>query len=184
MPNVQPEDFAKHREQPHHPVPPAINQIKAIRTFITTGGQTADTMNIKQTGFYIGMQLEELAEELHEVIEAHVSPIDPHSELFQAHQWMKLLAKQFKEDQHHGAVLRANRVKLLDGFLDSIVVAGGGALSYSHDAEGAFREVHRANMDKFPGGVATRDANGKIQKPVGWKEPDLSPFVRPLEADK
>lgn len=182
MPNVQPEDFEKKPE--HHAIPPAINQIRAVRNFITMGGQTADVMNIKQTSFYIGMQLEELAEELEEVIDGHVSPIDPHSELFQCHQWMKMAAKQFKEDQFHGAVLRANREKLLYGFLDSIVVASGGALSYSHDAEAAFREVHRANMDKFPGGVATRDVNGKIQKPTGWKEPNLSPFVRPLEDDK
>lgn len=182
MPNVQHEDFEN--KPPHHPVLPALNQIASVRRFITTGGQTADVMNIKQTGFYIGMQLEELAEELQEVIDAHVEPIDQHSELFQAHQWMNLLAKQFKEDRHHGAVLRANREKLLDGFIDSIVVSSAGALSYSHDAEGAFREVNRANMDKFPGGVATRDENGKIQKPAGWKEPDLTPFVRPLEADK
>lgn len=182
MPNVQPEDFDKKAD--HHAVPPAINQIRAVRRFMQCGGQMTDVTDIKQTGFYIGMQLEELAEELREVAGGAVEPLNPHDDIVQTINWMEMLARQFKADGFHGMVLRANREKLLDGFIDSIVVSSGAALSYSHDAEGAFREVNRANMDKFPGGVATRDANGKILKPAGWKEPDLSPFVRARELDE
>lgn len=36
-----------------------------------------------------------------------------------------------------------------------------------------FIEVHKNNMEKFPEGVCTRNANGKIIKPHGFKNIDL-----------
>lgn len=182
MPNAQPEDFSKTAH--HEPIPPALNQIRAVRLFMQAGGQHTDVMDIKQTGFYIGMELEELAEQLREVAAGKVTPLNPHDDIVQTINWMEMLAKQFKENAFYGDLMRADREKLLDGFIDSIVVTSGAALSYSHDAEAAFREVNRANMSKFPNGVATRDANGKIMKPAGWTGPNLTPFVRAKEDDK
>lgn len=163
----------------HQAIPPAIDQIRAIRHFMDVGGQSVDRMNFKQALFYLGMQLEEIKEQLDELMKASVQSVDPHSEIFQAAQWMHLLSKKLKEGEHLGDIMRADREKFLDGALDSAWVAFACALSYANDTGGAFREVNRANMDKYRNGVI-KDANGKVMKPPGWREPDLSPFVDAL----
>jgi predicted HAD superfamily Cof-like phosphohydrolase len=53
-------------------------------------------------------------------------------------------------------------------------------LSQGANVEGAAAEVSRANLAKFPNGVAVRDANGKVVKPEDWKAPDLKPFIYPV----
>lgn len=181
MPNVQQEDFVT--DSSHHPVKPALNQIRSVREFMRLGGQSVDKFDAGQTCLYIGLQLEELREQLEQVAAGHIGDLDPRDDLYQGIVWMKKLADSFKQGRYHGDVLRAPREKLLDGIIDSIVVSCGAAISYSPNPEGAFREVNRANMDKFPDGVATRDANGKIQKPAGWQEPNLTPYVQAMESE-
>lgn len=132
--------------------------------------------NADRVGFYIGMQLEELAEVIKEVALGEVSP--------ERREHMQMLAnimdnwgKEFKSHQHDGAVLRADREKLLDGAIDSAVVAIGCAMFQTPRFREAIGAVLAANMAKFPNGNVTRDPNGKIMKPAGWVEADLTPFV-------
>ncbi|MFZ9330710.1 MAG: hypothetical protein ACO24I_05425 [Candidatus Fonsibacter ubiquis] len=75
-------------------------------------------------------------------------------------------------------VQRADRESLLDADIDLAWVTIGSALSQGADVEGAAAEVSRANLDKFPNGVAIRDGNGKVVKPDGWKAPGLSTFIQ------
>lgn len=107
MPNAQPEDFSKTAH--HEPIPPALNQIRAVRLFMQAGGQHTDVMDAKQTGFYIGMELEELAEQLREVAAGKVTPLNPHDDIVQTINWMEMLAKQFKENAFYGDLMRADR---------------------------------------------------------------------------
>lgn len=45
-----------------------------------------------------------------------------------------------------------------------------------YDFEGAWDEVHRSNLDKFRLG-AQKDKYGKVKKPLGWKAPNLKPYI-------
>jgi predicted HAD superfamily Cof-like phosphohydrolase len=48
------------------------------------------------------------------------------------------------------------------------------------DAEGAWKEVMSTNfakIDKETGKVRKRD-DGKVLKPIGWKGPELEPFLK------
>lgn len=128
----------------------------------------------ERVGFYIGMQLEELAEQIRAVLDGCVAytPL-----LKRLHEDMVYAATTFKEGAFRGAVLRADRAELLDGAIDSTVVSLGAAIYQTPRFREAIAHVLGKNADKAPNGVATRDANGKVMKPAGWTKPDLTPFV-------
>jgi len=153
------------------------NLLMMVQTFMKIGGQTTDRFNPQQTTLYIGLCLEELGEMLACIAVGELTPSDA-SRMSGAALFCQELAKEFKAGNHMGAITRADREELLDGFVDLAWVGLGGATSLSCDAGGAVAEVARANLDKYPGGVATRDANGKIQKPASWRGPNLQPFVQ------
>jgi predicted HAD superfamily Cof-like phosphohydrolase len=68
--------------------------------------------------------------------------------------------------------------KELDGIIDSIWCLIGYGLARGYDMSGAWAEVARSNLDKIgANGVCIKDLNGKVQKPEGWRPPDLSPFI-------
>lgn len=72
-----------------------------------------------------------------------------------------------------------DRVEILDALIDILVVTIGAVHSIGADAEGAWKEVMRTNfakIDSETGKVRKRD-DGKVLKPVGWKPPDLKPFL-------
>lgn len=62
---------------------------------------------------------------------------------------------------------------------DVLYVTYGTAWAFGIDADAAFREVHRAAMDKMRAGL--RRADGKIAKPPGFVPPDMSEAVRNAE---
>lgn len=62
--------------------------------------------------------------------------------------------------------------KMIDGCCDLKFVCDGALAGFGVPPEPHMNEVCRANMDKFPGGVATKRADGKYLKPPGWKGPD------------
>lgn len=63
----------------------------------------------------------------------------------------------------------------LDGFCDLIYVILGSAIEFGiRDLQPYWDEVQRSNMDKFPGGICTRNEFGKVTKPKGWKPPDIA----------
>jgi NTP pyrophosphatase (non-canonical NTP hydrolase) len=55
---------------------------------------------------------------------------------------------------------------------DVLYVVWGTALVYGIDLDAAFREVHRAAMDKMRAGLRRDD--GKILKPAGFVPPDMA----------
>lgn len=148
-----------------------VHRFNAIGQTVPPGHFDAD-----RVGFYTGMQLEEMAEKIRCIAMGHVVGKDREQmQIFAsiADVW----AKEFKAGLHYGAVLRADREELLDADIDLLVVSTGSLVYSTPKFAGAVEAVLDANDAKFPDGVATHDANGKIQKPPGWKAPDLAPFV-------
>ena len=153
-------------------LPPLV----AVQEFMSQGGQTTSVRNPKQALMYIGLMCEELGEGLTVLAEAAVATSDK-TTLERVAGELKRLSLSMRQGMHLGDMMRADQCELLDATLDTAWVAMGAALSMSTNAHGAWREVARANFDKYPGGQATRDAGGKIMKPADWRGPDLSPFV-------
>jgi len=86
-------------------------------------------------------------------------------------------------DEEHQELLEAtlsdDRVEQLDALIDILVVTIGAIHSIGADAEGAWKEVMNTNfakIDKDTGLVRKRE-DGKVLKPVGWKAPNLAPFL-------
>jgi predicted HAD superfamily Cof-like phosphohydrolase len=78
------------------------------------------------------------------------------------------------------ALAKADNVEVLDALIDILVVTIGAAHSMGADAEGAWREVMQTNfakIDKETGKVRKRE-DGKVLKPLGWKAPELEPFLK------
>lgn len=156
---------------------PAFNINKSVRNFNMLAGRTLNVFNPDQAGFHTGLQLEEMAEKLDAIVSGCISPA-VRNELASLANLMRTYADRFKAHLHTGDIMRGDRLAMLDADIDVVVVSLGSAYSISHNVDGACAEVDRANMDKFPGGVCTKDGNGKVKKPDGWRAPDLSPFVK------
>jgi len=102
--------------------------------------------------------------------------------------YLKLIKEEFDElqvaqgiDLETGEQVReADPVETLDALLDIIVVTIGAIHSAGMDGEGGWKEVMGTNfakVDKETGKVRKRE-DGKVLKPVGWRSPELEPFVR------
>jgi len=88
--------------------------------------------------------------------------------------YLNLIEEEFKE-------LRSsdNAEDELDALIDILVVTIGAIHSGGYDAEGAWKEVMKTNfakIDKDTGKVRKRE-DGKVLKPLGWKSPNLKPFL-------
>ena len=91
--------------------------------------------------------------------------------------YLDLMEEEWKELQV--ALNSGDRVEQLDALLDFIVVTTGAIHSAGFDGEGGWKEVMRTNfakIDKDTGKVRKRE-DGKVLKPVGWKAPELEPFL-------
>ena len=71
-----------------------------------------------------------------------------------------------KNKPHPGGDL----VGAVDAIADELVVCLGSAVEFGVDIKPIFKAVMDSNMAKS-GGV--KDENGKLQKPAGWKPPDI-----------
>ena len=103
--------------------------------------------------------------------------VDNHNE-DQYNMYLGLIEEEHKELQV--AIDAFDRVEQLDALIDILVVTVGAIHSGGFDAEGAWKEVMSTNfakIDKETGLVRKRE-DGKVLKPVGWKSPDLKPFVK------
>ena len=94
----------------------------------------------------------------------------------------KLYVNLIKEEytELNEAINNSNQVETLDALIDILVVTIGAIHSMGADAEGAWKEVMSTNfakIDKETGKVRKRD-DGKVLKPIGWKGPELEPFLR------
>ena len=68
----------------------------------------------------------------------------------------------------------------LDALIDILVVTIGAIHSMGADGEGAWKEVMSTNfakIDRETGKVRKRE-DGKVLKPVGWKAPELTQFIK------
>ena len=92
--------------------------------------------------------------------------------------YLNLIDEEYKELQ---AALEANdQIEQLDALIDILVVTIGAIHSAGFDAEGSWKEVMKTNfakIDKKTGKVRKRE-DGKVLKPVGWKAPNLVPFLK------
>ena len=67
----------------------------------------------------------------------------------------------------------------LDALIDILVVTIGAIHSMGADAEGAWNEVMRSNLDKIDpeSGRVLKREDGKVLKPEGWTAPELDPYL-------
>lgn len=152
------------------------NLPQAVHDFMGYAAQSVRGFSPRQAVLYTGLQLEEMAEKLEAIAGGCVTMPEKARMLAVADQ-LNVLSLEFKQGKHMGDLMRANLADLLDADIDLAWVSLGAAYSTSTDPSAAFGEVARANLDKFPGGRALLDENGKVRKPDGWRPPDLSPFV-------
>ena len=78
------------------------------------------------------------------------------------------------------AIAAHDQVEVLDALIDILVVTIGAIHSAGFDAEGAWKEVMMTNfakVDSETGKVRKRE-DGKVLKPLGWKAPELAPFIK------
>ena len=70
-------------------------------------------------------------------------------------------------------------IKILDGGLDTIFTVVGALEGLGCDVIGGWNEVCRTNIAKIgaDGKVHKHPVTGKVLKPEGWVEPDLSKYV-------
>jgi len=75
--------------------------------------------------------------------------------------------------------LQQNDVELLDALCDTLVVSMGMAAMAGLPLNEGMDEVNASNLAKIDPitGACIKDAGGKIQKPRGWKKPDLAEIV-------
>jgi predicted HAD superfamily Cof-like phosphohydrolase len=154
----------------------AMNPVaRNLQWFVQTGQMPeTPTPDVRQSAFYIGMQCEELREKLAAII-------GEDSEVLSG---LKYLATHFKSGRGDEAVrvafMSPKTVKaMLDGDLDLIWVSVGAARAQGADVQGGYGEVDTANEAKrFPDGEYHRHPEtGKVLKPEGWQEPNLTPFI-------
>lgn len=146
--------------------------LDVIQKFMTLGKQTTSGFNPRQASLYLGLQLEEMAEKMTEIMKSEPSN-SGRRDMQALIDYLLIFSKRFKEGFYGFALQNADLVELVDADIDLAWVSIGAAFSSAYEPFEAFAEVAEANMAKFPGDVATFDENGKIVKPAGWKAPDL-----------
>jgi predicted HAD superfamily Cof-like phosphohydrolase len=151
---------------------------RTIDWFIKAGQMAANQKpDPRQTAFYLGMQVEELAEKL--------TASGVFTRLAKGNQLEGLLtalAAELKtggmDDVVKAAFIHGRAVDMLDADMDLIWVSIGAAAAQGADPVGAYAAVTDANWAKFPGGVVTKHpVTGKVIKPEGWTPPNLTPHL-------
>ena len=148
----------------------------------------------RQTALQIGLILEEVAELLYTL------PPETQTERGLAYQ-LDVAGNAFKSGVYDVPVSKANKLEMLDAFVDIRYVATGGGLAMGSDMQGACAEVAQNNLSKFPpctacsgkgfigelnkpckncsgfGLVSLKDPNGKVIKREGYQKVDLTSYV-------
>ena len=94
---------------------------------------------------------------------------------------LRLLSEEFRE--YMEAEKSTNPVDIADALGDMLVVIYGTAAAYGIDLDNVVREIHDSNMTKVqPDGTVLRDESGKVQKPDGYRPPNLAPILGDLSA--
>lgn len=74
-------------------------------------------------------------------------------------------------------IVSRDMTETADAIADLIYVLIGMALEFGIPLARVWNEVQRSNMAKFPGGLVTSRADGKILKPDGWTPPDIARII-------
>ena len=92
---------------------------------------------------------------------------------------MHLLANLFKSCDvvAMSVAMSANKTWLADSIFDQNVTSCGISNAYEFNHIGGLGEVNDSNYSKFVNGKAVFDKNGKIDKPEGYRKPDLARFI-------
>jgi predicted HAD superfamily Cof-like phosphohydrolase len=145
-----------------------------VLAFMTAGDQSTGHFNARQTAFYAGMQLEELAEKLAAISQGNQA-------LLTLSQSLESAGKAFKRGDHDALIEGAStkiKAEMVDADFDLawVSIAASGSMGVPiHDVH---NEGAGSNLCKIgPDGKCIKDADGKIQKPPGWKKPDFEQFV-------
>ncbi len=138
---------------------------------------TTQVYNPRKVALYVGLQLEELAEQISSFRDPKLG------KLLIA---LEYHSRRFKNGEFDEVVKNANtleqRIEFLDGAVDSAVVAIGSAIAIGSNVEKATHAVADNNLSKYPlvdgVRVVLKDANGKIQKPPGFTSVNLEPYLK------
>lgn len=132
------------------------------------------TPDVAQVCFYLGMQLEELAEKL--------QALRPDSEVAAL---MQKLGGLFQAQDHD--VIQDISARLadpavaadfLDGDLDTLWVTVGAIRALGTDPEKAYEALLASNYGKrWTDGTFHVDDNGRVQKPPEWRKPNFAGFI-------
>lgn len=76
------------------------------------------------------------------------------------------------------------RAKVLDDIVDSVYVILNLCNALDLPFYAGWKEVQKANMNKFPGGQVIRRVDGKILKPQNWQAPNMWQVVYEWEAKR
>lgn len=139
--------------------------INEVRVFMAACDQEVTQRSGRQIALYTGLQCEELAEKLGEILgEADPTVVKLHD-----------LGNMFKKGYLDYAVNRANQVELLDADLDLIWVSIGAAISLGANVELGWDILTQSNMSKIDlaTGKALKDQNGKVMKPSSYSPPEF-----------
>lgn len=132
---------------------------------------------LKNINSQLGCHCEEVAEMLYPL-----RGVDTETEqlLVDAHKVMVRLSRRLKENssQEMVVILDKDKLEFLDAICDQIVTAIGVAHMGGYDIVGAMNEVNASNFSKFVNGNPVFDANHKIIKGLGYRKPNLKPFLK------
>lgn len=147
--------------------------IKDVTAMMVCAQHTQDVFHVRQAAMYMGLQFEELAEKVDVLF-------PPHPALGYRNGTAAVLeafGTELKRGVYDHLFMTCDRKKMLDADADIAVVTIGAMRSQGANVQGALNEVTKKNLEKFPGGKAILNENGKIVKPQGWVAPDLTPFI-------
>ena len=89
----------------------------------------------------------------------------------QAKLYMDLITEEYQETRD--AFKEKDIVALADGLADTVWVIMGMCSTLGIDFYKVWEEVYSSNVSKFTDGQLIKDENGKVQKPEGYKSPDI-----------
>lgn len=153
-----------------------VELFDAVHGFMQIAGQTTGHFNARQACLYTGLQLEEMAEKIEAVMNGTITR-QQRDHLFALVYTLQKYAKEFKEGMHEGDLLRATHADLIDADFDLAWVSIAGVISTARHPDAAIAHGTFTNLDKFRGGKALKDANGKVMKPADWQRPDFEPYT-------
>ena len=134
-----------------------------VQAFMRAAGDTVQQYNERQAARYAGLMFEEFGEFVAELGYSGLS------------QELKDIGSDYKAGKMDHTIGEAVAHKAVHEAADNVWVAIGFIESMGFYTDLALQQLAIANLGKIgDDGVVLRDANGKIQKPEGWKPADMS----------